>query len=121
MTSNHDDASEAARFDDPTARDAIGAAHTPPAGQRLTTHVPVRFSPRTVARVRILADQDGKSVSAWIRDVVDRQVELRWPSSSVTEGRAVLIVDGSMLDGLQNLVATQGVDPDVSEELLSVP
>jgi hypothetical protein len=49
------------------------------ASKPLTTHVPIRFSPEVVAQVKQLADLDRKTVSSWIRDVVDEEVERRRP------------------------------------------
>lgn len=45
----------------------------------LRSHVPVRFLPETIAKVKILATRDRKTVSAWIRDVVEREIERRLP------------------------------------------
>jgi hypothetical protein len=46
----------------------------------MTSHVPVRFLPETIAKVKILASRDRKTVSAWIRDVVEREIERRLPA-----------------------------------------
>src|SRR5262249_40354692 len=45
--------------------------------RRLTTHVPIRFSAAVIERVKELAADDGKTVSSWIRDLVEREVLLR--------------------------------------------
>lgn len=45
----------------------------------LTTHVPIRFSPEVISQVKQLADIDGKTVSSWIRDVVEAEIERRQP------------------------------------------
>ncbi len=45
----------------------------------LSSHIPVRFSPALAAAVRALADQDGITVSTWIRTVVAREVQRRTP------------------------------------------
>jgi hypothetical protein len=42
--------------------------------RRLTTHIPVRFSAAVIERVKELAADEGKTVSFWIRDVVDQEV-----------------------------------------------
>jgi hypothetical protein len=42
---------------------------------RLTSMVPVRFEPAMLVEIRRRADEDGRSVSAWIRRTVE--VELR--------------------------------------------
>ena len=41
----------------------------------LSTVVPVRFSEGQIAQVRSAADSDHRSVSAWIRLAVDRELE----------------------------------------------
>ena len=72
--SDRDDAA-AEYYEDPTHRRLTGSPRKR-SGQapRLTTHVPVRFSATVIERVKELAAEDGKSVSSWIRDVVDREV-----------------------------------------------
>jgi hypothetical protein len=42
---------------------------------KLTELVPVRFPPETLAKIRDAADADDRSVSAWIRRAVDRELE----------------------------------------------
>lgn len=49
------------------------------ASKPLTTHVPIRFSPEVIAEVKQLADLDRKSVSSWIRNVVEAEVARRGP------------------------------------------
>lgn len=54
----------------------------PPVRRRaksLTTHVPVRFDPETIASVRRLAALDHMTVSTWIRRLVTREVERQLP------------------------------------------
>jgi hypothetical protein len=46
---------------------------------RLTNHVPIRFTDATISKVRDLAEEDGVSISSWIRLVVDREVARRRP------------------------------------------
>jgi hypothetical protein len=72
--SDRDDAA-AAYYEDPDHRRLTGSPRKR-SGQasRLTTHVPVRFSATVIERVKELAAADGKSVSSWIRDVVDREI-----------------------------------------------
>lgn len=50
---------------------------------RLTTHVPIRFSSTIIERVKDLASRDGKTVSSWIRDVIEGEVLRRERSSTV--------------------------------------
>ena len=42
---------------------------------KLSELVPVRFAPETLAKIRDAADADDRSVSAWIRRAVERQLE----------------------------------------------
>ncbi len=42
---------------------------------KLSELVPVRFPPETLAKIRDAADADDRSVSAWIRRAVDRELE----------------------------------------------
>jgi predicted HicB family RNase H-like nuclease len=42
---------------------------------KLSELVPVRFPPETLAKIRNAADADDRSVSAWIRSAVDRELE----------------------------------------------
>lgn len=70
-------------FDDPGNFEPVG----PPRRRSrpgLTEHVPIRFKPWTIARVRILAERDRKPVSSWIRDVVEAEVERRLPQHAET-------------------------------------
>lgn len=39
--------------------------------------VPVRFPPSMVAKARALAERDGKTLSAWMRHIVEREVARR--------------------------------------------
>jgi hypothetical protein len=50
----------------------------------LSRHVPIRFRPQTIARAKAIAERDGMTVSAWIRAVVEREVERRMPAPSQT-------------------------------------
>src|SRR6266542_2999586 len=40
----------------------------------MSSHVPIRFLPETIAKVKILAARDRKTVSAWIREKPNRYV-----------------------------------------------
>jgi len=77
-----DDAAAAAYYEDPAHRQLSGHGQRRPLG-RLTTHVPIRFSAQIIERVKELASADGKTVSSWIRDVVEREVLRRERSSTV--------------------------------------
>jgi hypothetical protein len=52
----------------------------------LSSHVPVRFSPEAIQAVKRLADEDGLTVSSWIRSLVGRELERRVPART---GRSV--------------------------------
>lgn len=45
--------------------------------ERLTEHVPIRFTDSTLAVLRSLARAEGMSASAWVRRVVEREVAHR--------------------------------------------
>jgi hypothetical protein len=45
-----------------------------------SSHVPIRFLPETIAKVKVLAARERKTVSSWIRDLVEREVERRLPA-----------------------------------------
>ncbi len=47
--------------------------------QPLSTHVPIRFAPETVAMVKYLAAADGLTVSSWIRREIERAIIRRLP------------------------------------------
>lgn len=48
-----------------------------PPTRPLTQHVPIRFDAATIEQVRQFSDDDGLTVSSWIRHVVRREVERR--------------------------------------------
>jgi hypothetical protein len=81
--SDRDDAA-AAYHEDPEHRRLIGHGRKG-SGQvpRLTTHVPIRFSAAVIERVKELAGEDGKTVSSWIRDVIDQEILRRERSQTV--------------------------------------
>jgi hypothetical protein len=93
--------------------------HRVPAGpgrrrvsKALTTHVPIRFSPEVIGDVKQLADTDRKTVSSWIRDVVEAEVERRrprYPESVGLPTAPVMHWTGVMTES-ESLTAV-GVDP----------
>lgn len=44
---------------------------------RLSEHVPIRFPETLASAAKRLAEQDGMSMSAWVRRVVDRELAAR--------------------------------------------
>ena len=81
----YDDAAAAEFYSNPENRKPTGPPRAR-AGQarRLTSHVPIRFRPQTIASAKAIAERDGMTVSSWIRGVVEREVERRMPSSPQT-------------------------------------
>lgn len=75
MTSRDD--TNARAYEDPSARKPIGPARLRADHRRLTDHVPVRFPKATIEAVRAFADEDGVTVSSWIRRLVDEEIERR--------------------------------------------
>lgn len=75
MTSRDD--TNARAYEDPSARKPIGTGRQRTEHRRLTNHVPVRFSEATIEAVRAFADEDGVTVSSWIRHLVDEEIERR--------------------------------------------
>ena len=71
---------EAEIYDDPTAlRPAGPPRRRAGQGTLLSTHVPIRLPRPLLARVRELAAEDHRTVSAWIRGLIVKEVELRTP------------------------------------------
>jgi len=54
-----------------------GRRVTPTSSAPMTGHVPVRFSESMIARVKAVAAQDGVTVSTWIRNLVQKELERR--------------------------------------------
>jgi len=81
--SERDDAA-AAYYENPEHRQLTGTPRKR-SGQvsKLSTHVPVRFSATVIERVRELATEDGKTVSSWIRDIVEKEILRREQSKTV--------------------------------------
>jgi hypothetical protein len=49
---------------------------------KLSSHLPIRFSPAVLAAARRLASADGMSVSSWVRWLVEREVVRRTPAET---------------------------------------
>jgi hypothetical protein len=78
----YDDDAAAAFYSNPKNREPAG----PPRGRAgqarlLSSHVPIRFRPHTISKVKAIAERDGMTISSWIRGVVEREVERRMPTS----------------------------------------
>ena len=81
------DRQAADHYEDPAMREPTGTPRrrVKPTG-RMAAHVAVRFPSATIQKVKLLADEDGQSVSGWIRSAVDAEVTRRLPSHPSTEG-----------------------------------
>lgn len=64
---------------DPEHQRLKGTPRRRPTGGVLTEHVPIRFRPDVIARVRTLAEREGTTVSTWIRRVVEAAVDRQMP------------------------------------------
>jgi hypothetical protein len=71
-------------YADPQHRRLLGSPRRRSTSPQLTEHVPVRFTADAIARVKSLAEQDGMTVSAWIRKQVEEAVDERVPMPSET-------------------------------------
>lgn len=93
--------------------------HREPAGEgrsrgRKSSHIPVRFTPTVIAEVKRFANRDHKTVSAWIREVVEGELDRRRPYETVTHGSAqdgFLFSFGNELDA-QSVTGGQLVPAD---------
>ena len=59
----------------------------------MTGHVPVRFPQATIDCVKRLADEDGMTVSSWIRQVVRRELQRRSPNRTISSGHGVFTIE----------------------------
>ena len=84
----YDDDAAAAFYSNPDNRKPAGPPRAR-AGQArvLTSHVPIRFRPQTIAKAKAIAERDGMTVSSWIRGVVEREVERRMPTSGTHQSQ----------------------------------
>lgn len=70
-----EDNAAAEYYNKPENRQPAGPPRRRAAGsRRLDSHVPIRFSVATISRVKEVAAEDGKTVSSWIREVVEREI-----------------------------------------------
>jgi hypothetical protein len=86
-----DDESMYEYYADPDNRVPAGAVRRR-VSKPLSTHVPIRFTPDVIAEVKKLADKDHKSVSSWIRHVVEEEVERRQPRIPHSVGTGARVV-----------------------------
>ncbi len=64
---------ERAFYADPANQEPQGPARR--RKSNLSEPVPVRFQPETLAKIRDAAEADERSVAAWIRRAVDRELD----------------------------------------------
>jgi hypothetical protein len=80
-----DDQAAAEYYADPDNRKvSSGTRKRKGTRSRYDSHVPVRFEQSMIAKVQRLAQRDGKTVSSWIRAVVEQEVNRRLPETPVT-------------------------------------
>ncbi len=69
-------------YEDPEhlrVRPGSGRRRSSSAPKSLGSHVPVRFSVTDIERIRTAAREDGRTVSSWIRWLVQRELDRRSP------------------------------------------
>lgn len=81
--SEYDDATAAAFYGESRNRATTGESVAGPS-RRLSEHVPIRFAPRMLSEVKRAADEDGMTVSSWVRAVVERELRYRYSRDSLT-------------------------------------
>lgn len=96
MSKKDDEA--AAYYADPTHRDSDGPGYgLPGRPARLSSHVPIRFDRDTIATIKQFSDEDGMTVSAWLRRAVNREIKrctsLRARTASTRNGTASFSFD----------------------------
>jgi hypothetical protein len=111
----YDDDAAAEHYSNPENRKPTGPPRAR-AGQArlLTSHVPIRFRPQTIAKAKAIAERDGMTVSSWIRGVVEREVERRIPTSQTHQsasGTAWRVVRSSNVT-LETPTENPDWDPD---------
>jgi hypothetical protein len=91
MTKPRTNRADAEFYADPANQVPAGPAQRRKAPRRpLTGHVPVRFDDKTIAAVKERAEEEGMTVSAWIRRVVARELSpVETPASG--SGDAVIV------------------------------
>ncbi|MGQ0431322.1 MAG: hypothetical protein ACT452_02810 [Microthrixaceae bacterium] len=108
MTKPRNDRVDAEFYADPANQVPAGPAQRRKAPRRpLTGHVPVRFDDTTIAGVKERAEEDGMTVSAWIRRVVARELS----PTEATPGRASNAVVVRVPAGTRRLAVEIGDPP----------
>ncbi|MBI4259127.1 MAG: hypothetical protein HY658_01045 [Actinobacteria bacterium] len=79
-----DDRAAFEQYDDPASSKLQGEARGRKSKTPLSTHVPIRFRPELIELVKHFAEQDGRTVSSWIRHLVERAVRAREAAESRT-------------------------------------
>lgn len=83
--STKSDAIDAGFYEDPANLEPDGAPVRPTVNRSaLTSHVPIRFSGATIAKVKTLAVEDGVTVSSWVRRLVEREADRRLSTRNQT-------------------------------------
>lgn len=77
-----------AYYADPDNREPAGPGRRR-STRPMSSHVPVRFAPEVIAEVKRVAREDKKTVSSWIRDTVERELERRRPRYPTTQAPPV--------------------------------
>jgi predicted DNA binding CopG/RHH family protein len=63
-------------YQNPANRQPAGNAHARAVQpRRLSRHVPIRFEAETIERAKELAEQEGLTVSSWIRRAVEQALQ----------------------------------------------
>lgn len=74
---NRDEDEMAAFYENPENRRTRGRGYKRAGTPPLSSHTPVRFEAGTIAAIRRFSDEDGITVSAWVRRVVDAEIQRR--------------------------------------------
>ena len=86
------DMTSAQFYEDPDNLKPVGPPKRPNrrVSSRLVSHVPVRFTAALISAVKRLADEDGVTVSSWIRGLVEREATRRLSAQNTT-GATVIV------------------------------
>jgi hypothetical protein len=81
--------------------------------------VPIRFSAAVIERVKELAGEDGKTVSSWIRDLVDQEILRRERSHTVGVAPIVQWERGPTPDVMSSTIASSAENIEELQKLAS--